>query len=177
MTTNSKRLFFALWPDDEVVRKIHQHAIRHFEVCDGRILDKQNWHITLAYFGAANADQQRCIQTQAEKISSPCFDIDLTTCGYWKKPAVAWLAPEDIPGTFSQLASKVQHNLIPCGFEPEQRAFQPHITLVRKAKQSPAVKEIQGIPWHVDSFCLVESVTGQKGATYTVLKRWDLKKS
>ena len=149
-----------------MVRKIHQHAIKHFAACKGRILDKNNWHITLAYFGAANVDQQRCIETQAEKITSQPFDLDLTSCGYWKKPQVAWLAPLTIPAELKQLAYQVQNNLVPCGFEPEKRDYKPHITLVRKAKQLPAVKEIQAIEWHVDKFCLVESVTAEKGAVY-----------
>ena len=169
----SKRLFLALWPGEEVVRKIHQHAIKHFAACKGRILDKNNWHITLAYFGAANVDQQRCIETQAEKITSQHFDLDLTSCGYWKKPAVAWLAPVMLPNELKQLASQVQNNLVPCGFEPEKRDYKPHVTLVRKAKNFPDVKEIRAIEWHVDKFCLVESVTAEEGAIYTVLKSWE----
>ena len=132
----SKRLFLALWPDEEVKRKIHQHAIKHFSACKGRILEKKNWHITLAYFGAANTDTQQCIETQAEIIKSEPFDLSLSQCGYWKKPAVAWLAPTTIPEELKQLAFEVQQNLIPCGYQPDTRDYQPHVTLVRKAKQS-----------------------------------------
>jgi 2'-5' RNA ligase len=173
LPVKSKRLFLALWPDEQVVRKIHQHAIKQFSVCKGRVLDKKNWHITLAYFGAANADTQQCIETQAKKIKSHPFDLSLMQCGYWKKPAVAWLAPTTIPEELKQLAADVQQNLVPCGYQPDTRDYQPHITLVRKAKQLPAVNEIQAISWHVDKFCLVESVSSEKGANYQVLKSWD----
>ena len=66
----SKRLFFALWLDEEVVQNIQQYAIQNFLNCQGRILDKNNWHITLAYFGASDANTQSCLEEQAEKIIS-----------------------------------------------------------------------------------------------------------
>lgn len=172
LAVKSKRLFLALWPDEQVVRKIHQHAIKHFSACKGRILDKTNWHITLAYFGAANIETQGCIETQAALIKAQPFELSLTQCGYWKKPAVAWLAPSSIPEELKQLAVDVQQNLIPCGYQPDNRDYQPHVTLVRKAKQLPAVNEIQAIPWQVDKFCLVESQTCPHGAEYEVIKEY-----
>ncbi|MDH5601389.1 MAG: RNA 2',3'-cyclic phosphodiesterase, partial [Gammaproteobacteria bacterium] len=106
-------------------------------------------------------------------IKAQAFDLNLSKCGFWKKPAVAWLAPATIPGELKHLAAQVQQSLIPCGFQPDSRDYQPHVTLVRKAKQVPALDEIQPIPWQVDKFCLVESVTSKEGANYQVLKSWD----
>jgi len=169
----NKRLFLALWPDEQVVRKIKQHAIKYFSDCRGRILEKDNWHITLAYFGASDIKAQACLEKQAEKIIAKSFELSLSVCGYWKKPAVAWLAPSTIPDELSQLAFNVQQSLVPCGYKPETRDYQPHVTLVRKAKQSPSINEIQAIPWFVDKFCLVESKTFAAGARYTVLKTWN----
>ena len=81
----SKRLFFALWLDDNVVQKINQYVIKHFFDCQGRILEKNNWHITLAYFGAAAANTQDCLEQQAEKIKSQPFELNLSTCGFWHR--------------------------------------------------------------------------------------------
>jgi len=172
-SNKTKRLFLALWPDEQVVRKINQHAIKYFSACRGRILHKKNWHITLAYFGASDSDTQTCIEEQAEKIKAQPFELSLSECGYWKKPAVAWLAPSSIPDALKQLANDVQQNLVPCGYEAEDRDYRPHITLVRKAKRVPSTSEIQPIPWYVEKFCLVESITSPEGANYQVLKSWD----
>ena len=172
-STKTKRLFLALWPDEQVVRKIKQHAIKHFLTCQGHILEKNNWHITLAYFGTSNADTQICLEQQAENIKAQPFDLNLSICGFWKKPAVAWLAPSSTPDELKQLAYDVQQNIIPCGYTPEVRDYRPHVTLVRKAKHVPSVNEIQPIPWSVDKFCLVESVTSENGANYQVLKSWN----
>ena len=171
---NKKRLFFAIWPDAEVVQKIKPHAIKHFANCQGQIVDKNNWHITLAYFGAIDENIQTCLEQQAVKIQSQPFDLNLQSLGFWKKPKVAWLAPQIIPDTLKQLAFDIQQNLIPCGYEPETRDYQPHVTLVKKAQQPPLTNEIQPIHRQVDEFCLIESKTFPTGAEYQVIKRWDL---
>ncbi len=170
----SKRLFFALWLDDNVVQKINQHVLKYFFDCQGRILEKNNWHITLAYFGAAAANTQDCLEEQAEKIKSQPFELNLSTCGFWHRPKVAWLAPIEIPAAFKQLTHELQNVIQPCGFKPEIREHQPHITLVRKAKQEPAISEVEPVNWQVKQFCLAESKTYPGGAQYKVLKSWDL---
>lgn len=172
--TRNKRLFLALWPDENVVRKIKQHAIKYFSDCQGNILQKTNWHITLAYFGASDPKTQICIEEQADKIRAESFELPLSHCGFWKKPAVAWLAPSEVPDELRQLAFDIQQNLIHCGYKADDRDYQPHVTLVRKAKQSPSIKKIQPIPWFVDQFCLIESKTSSEGSQYTALKCWAL---
>lgn len=168
----TKRLFFALWPDDQVVRKIHQHAIKHFSACQGRILEKNNWHITLAYFGSADAKTQACLEERVNKIKSQPFELNLSKCGFWPQPKVAWLAPEEIPEVLKQLMNDIQQVIIPCGFKPDSRDYQPHITLVRKAKHQPAVSKVAPIHLQVTRFCLVESKTSQHGAEYEVIKEY-----
>ena len=174
----SKRLFFALWIDDglndDVIQSINKHVIKHYLHCQGRILDKNNWHITLAYFGAAGTNTQACLEEQAEKIKSQPFELNLSKCGFWPRPKVAWLAPEEIPDTLKQLTADLQQMIIPCGFKSETRDFQPHITLVRKARYKPSLSEVTPINLKVSTFCLVESITDPKGAQYKVLKRWEL---
>ena len=173
-SSTSKRLFFALWPDDDVIQNIKQSVIKHFLNCHGKTLKKNNWHITLAYFGAADASTQICLEKQAEKIKSQPFELNLSKCGFWPRPKVAWLAPEEIPEALKQLTHELQHVIQPCGFKPEIREYQPHITLVRKAIHQVAVSEVEPINWQVTRFCLVESKAYPEGAQYKVLRSWDL---
>lgn len=175
ISSTNKRLFFALWLDEEVVQNIQQYAIQNFLNCQGRILDKNNWHITLAYFGTSDIETQACLEEQAEKIVSQPFELAFSKCGFWPRPKVAWLAPNEIPDTLKQLMEDLQQIIIPCGFKPEQREYQPHITLVRKAKYEPSLPDITAINLKVSKFCLVESKTTLQGAQYKVLKHWVLK--
>lgn len=171
---NTKRLYFALWPDERVVQKIDRHAIKHFDACQGRMLLQSNWHITLAYFGASDMNTQRCLEEQAQRVKSQPFDLSLSKCGYWSRPQVAWLAPEETPVVLKALTSQLQQLIQACGFKAETRDYQPHMTLVRKAKQQPEMTDIAPIIWQVTRFCLVESKTLSQGAQYQVLKSWDL---
>ena len=169
-----KRLFFALWLDEAVIQQIKKNVIDNFSACEGRVLDSKNWHITLAYFGSADATVQTCLEQQVGKIISPPFELQLSQCGYWPRPKVAWLAPIEIPDALNHLTKELQHEIQSCGFKPEAREFQPHITLVRKAQKEPSVIEVKAINLKVSEFCLVESRTEATGAQYTVLKRWAL---
>lgn len=171
-SSSTKRLFFALWPDDDVVQKIKQHALKQFLDCQGKILQKHNWHITLAYFGVSDEATQACLEEHAQNIKSQPFELNLSTCGFWPRPKVAWLAPDEVPEVLIQLTHDLQHAIIPCGFKPETRDYQPHITLVRKAECKPAISEIRPITMNISGFCLVESKTYPEGAEYKVLKSW-----
>lgn len=171
---NSKRLFFALWPDDVVVKKIKQHVLKYVMDCQGKIVKQHNWHITLAYFGSADADTQSCLEAHAEKITAQPFELNLTKCGFWQRPKVAWLAPADIPDALQQLVHELQHEITACGFTIEERDYSPHLTLVKKAKSTPALEKVSPIKMKVSSFCLVESNTSPDGAEYKVIKQWEL---
>ena len=169
-----KRLFFALWLDDNVIQRIEQDVIKHFSNCQGRILETSNWHVTLAYFGASDLNTQACLEEKAEKIKSQPFELNLSKCGFWPRPKVAWFAPEEVPDVLKQLMNALQHAITPCGFKIEARDYFPHITLVRKAKNNPASFEVSPINMKVSKFCLVESKTHPQGAQYKVLRSWDL---
>lgn len=171
--TEKKRLFFALWPDDGVVQQIKQQVLPLFSRCKGRILHAHNWHITLAYFGMADSKTQRCLEQQAQTLLAQPFAVELQLTGLWSRPQVAWLAPKEKPAALVHLVQDLQQALIPCGYMPESRDYQPHITLVRKAKQAPSRAEITSLKMEVKQFCLVESQTTAQGANYRVLKRWD----
>ena len=172
--SDKKRLFFALWLDDKTVQHIQQNILKHFLPCQGRLVAENNWHITLAYFGASDINTQACLEENAEKVNSQPFELELSKCGFWPRPKVAWLGVKETPDVLKDLVHDIQQNIQPCGFKAEARIYQPHVTLVRKAKHQAAVSEVEPISCKVTQFCLVESKTYPEGAQYTVLKRWNL---
>ena len=58
--------------------------------------------------------------------------------------------------------------------QPEARAWQPHVTLARKAGQGLEAGAMGPVDWSISDFCLVESVTEESGASYRILRRWPL---
>ena len=61
-----------------------------------------------------------------------------------------------------------------CQLQPEARAWQPHITLARKAGRGLESGRTDPIDWSIRDFCLVESVTEESGPRYRILRRWPL---
>ena len=98
---------------------------------------------------------------------SLCFD----QLSFWKKPGILCLTcrdfSQDVVTLSEQLAVIAKHNAVAV----EERPFQPHITLARKAKQAET-SEFEPIIWQTQAFCLVESCSLATGVEYRVLKRW-----
>ena len=96
---------------------------------------------------------------------------------------VIWAGLEgDLPGLDS-LQKKVESACIEAGFAPDDRAFQPHLTLGRvrgKSNLQPLLDyiKIASTPEHtftVKEFNVYQSTLRPEGAVYTVLEKIDLK--
>jgi len=55
----------------------------------------------------------------------------------------------------------------------EDRAYVPHITLLRDASRKPAANTLAPITWEAREFVLVESVMAA-AARYDIIRRWTL---
>jgi 2'-5' RNA ligase len=82
--------------------------------------------------------------------------------------------PSQLPPTLSALAEQLEQACVTCGLPPEKRAYAPHLTLLRNARQAPAIVTMKPRYWPVDSFALIRSETLPQGAVYSELQRWSL---
>ena len=167
------RLFFALWPGDRVRDQIEQ-GCSQFSRNDGRIVNKQNWHITVVFLGNVPKDKTGELVTAAAQIKAGSFDLTIDHSGWWRTPKVVWLAPSETPAAlldlFMQLNDLVRVNHL----TTESRPYKPHLTLLRKVRKSPDLPEFTPIHWNIREFCLVESVTLSAGVHYQVIEKWPL---
>lgn len=170
----TKRLFFALWPGQRPRNAIYKVARALKKQTSGRLVNIENLHLTLAFVGNVTEQQQQCMEKVASQVRVPRFNLELSRLGFWPRPKVAWLAPAKVPPGLQQLASILNKNLAECGYEPDERPYQAHITLLRKAHQHPQDTETLQIPWSVDRFALVESITHPEGVEYQVIAEWPL---
>lgn len=168
-----QRLFFALWPPPDLVRPLAALVRRHTPA-QARRMDAGNLHITLAFVGAVTADTRACLEQAAASVRGEAFELVLERIGTWPGPGILWLAPDRCPPALQRLALDLQQALQPCGYVPEQRPYQPHVTLARKLKGVVPATIISPLHWPVRDFVLVDSVTGPAGPRYQVLARWRL---
>ena len=170
------RLFFALWPDDEVRAKLWtlSRSLGEISHHGGRAVDIDNLHLTLAGLGSVDQEMHRCAEQAAARVEASPFEIILDCVGYWGRPRIQWAGCRQKPVALQRLVDALNRQLHGCGYSPEFREFAPHVTLRRKARPLPHQFAVDPIPWKARSFCLVQSVTRAQGPEYRVLKSWTL---
>jgi 2'-5' RNA ligase len=184
----TRRLFFALWPDD-VTRATLAHATRKaVRSCGGRPVAAHNLHATLLFLGsvaqsrvsevmaiAARATAGRTVPDAAGS-SSPGFVFDRIE--FWKKPRVLVATPSVAGGAGDALAGALAEVLaretLSAGFAPDAKPFRPHVTLARKVAFLKTELSMEPVPWSFADFALVESQTDPDGPVYTVLESYPL---
>jgi 2'-5' RNA ligase len=169
-----QRLFFALWPET----KVKQALLKQLSIgplVKGRRHHPDDLHMTLVFLGQLRGRQFACIEKAAEAVSGQRFELTIDHSGYWSRPKIIWLAPQSIPEPLSQLVDSLKRQLMSCGFEPEQRAYKPHLTLYRKAQRISPWQLDEPIQWQVNEFVLASSNNpGPNQSRYEILQRWVL---
>jgi len=167
-------LFFALWPDARVRAGLAEVQNGQSEY-DGRMHHPQDLHMTLVFLGRVRSEQFACVREVAASIATEQFRLELNQIDYWKRPRILWCGPDLTPEPLRKLVHDLEQGLVHCGFEPEQRTYKPHVTLVRKARHSLAQPLIEPIVWQPREFVLAGSHSGPKPPRYRLLDRWEFR--
>ena len=167
------RHFFALWPDEDTRENIAA-VCQQLPEKYGRVITPQNLHITLAFLGSIDSEQALRLREGAASARGTGFTLTLERLGWWKRPGVAWIAPELTPAALLGLVGSINHLIQGHGIVPDSRLFQPHLTIARKVKRAPEHVEFAPIKWKISSFCLARSNTLPAGAVYEVIETWPL---
>lgn len=175
MAAESQRLFFALWPESELQNNWAGWAQQVLPPDIGRLIPATNLHITIFFLGDITGEQRSCIEAVAAAVHVPRFTLSLDHLGYWRRSQIIWLAARTTPPALQQLVSQLQRGLERCGFKPELRPYQAHLTLARKVRRGPPPVSPAPVEWPVDRFVLVRSKLSNEGSCYEVVGSWALK--
>ena len=168
----AERLFFALWPGDPqriALDRVRRALPRH----RGRETDPADYHVTLSFLGPADAERRACAEAAAASVRAAPFLLSLDHVGCFPRARILWCGAHERPGPLLDLVAGLNGALLTCGFEPERRPFQPHVTLARKAAQVAAYPLDEPVSWPVEAFVLVRSEP-EGSARYRVLASWPL---
>ena len=172
--TQTRRLFFALWPDDQVRQSINE-AFSAVSIPDScRVIQPENWHITLHFVGQVRYQTKDCLHHAALAIKNQPFLINLDCFGCFKKAKIFWMGCQNLPVELAQLHKNLGVSLANCDYQNESREYKPHITLMRKCVTSVNSAEDFVIPWFVDKFSLIESISDSHGVNYQVIEKYPL---
>ncbi len=149
-------------------------------------------HLTLKFLGNVSEADLPKIKTalgQVAQTHEP-FTISVRGVGCFpntNRPRVVWVGVSDETGRLTSLQRAIEQSLVPLGFEPEKRAYHPHLTLgraqrrVRRADQRRLGEIINSINAgelglvDVVEFRLMRSDLKPDGAVYTALHTLPLK--
>lgn len=101
-------------------------------------------------------------------------ELPIEQARYWPHNHIVWAGPWEMPPALAALASALNGSLAKAGFTLEERAFNAHVTLIRKARAKGALPLLPGVAWPVDEFALMRSEFAAEGARYSVLQRFKL---
>ena len=164
---SSKRLFFALWPDNRQRDRMRDFISPVARLVEGRAVDRRNWHITLAYIGDFPEHRIDELLEAKSAVQMEPFRLRFDRLEFWPRPKIAALVPPAIPPELERLVEDLQGRVLAAGVNPEhQRVYRPHVTVCRNARTFETQRLAQSATTEWSSFELVESVSEPGGATY-----------
>lgn len=174
------RLFIAIAMAEAVIHELASVRAQLERPSDGlRWSAPESWHITLQFLGDTTPDQLNCIAIGLRTLTSPLVPIKLDRLGFFDRAGVFFasvrLSPELIALQQQVLAATSR-----CGFLPETRPYQPHITLARNRGQSNGIRHLKSaiLPqprfpaFAARELLLYESFLGSAGSRYQVRERF-----
>lgn len=167
---NARRLFLALWPE---AGERQQLATLVAGVAGRRRTPDANLHLTLVFLGATNPACLSAYEAALADFTPPTLELTLDRYGYWSQSRILWLGSSHTPPELYELVADLHQRLRGCGFVPERRAFQVHITLARNhSGPAPTQQPVVPIHWRINQVALVESLRQDAGSAYQVVRRW-----
>jgi 2'-5' RNA ligase len=170
----TQRLFFGLWPEPELQQYLAQAAAALLPRAAGRRVRAENLHCTLVFLGAVEAAQRLCLEDAAALVRAEPFTLTLDRLGYFRRPQAAWLGCTTTPAALQALVAGLRYGAQACGFTPELRPYEVHLTVARKLRRDPGRLPLMPVAWPVKQFALMESVSEPDGVHYRPLRIWDL---
>jgi RNA 2',3'-cyclic 3'-phosphodiesterase len=163
-----QRVFIALWPTSTVRGRLGEVAgdLAH-RATRARPVAPANFHLTLAFIGALDADRATELARRLDRLRSSAFEWELDHVGHFDRARVLWASgPESV--SLLALAATVRSELDALGIAYDSKPFSPHVTLLRNVVRWPG----QTLPieppivWPCERATLVRSEQGANGVTY-----------
>lgn len=168
----TRRLFFALWPDEPTRVALVRATRTAVRRAGGRPVAQANLHVTLAFLGNQPVARYDAIVAAASGLTPVSVQLELDRFGCWPRPRIFWLRPARCSAELAGLVDGLWTAMAPLGLPRETRPYRPHVTLARKVTVLPELEPPTPLIWKASGFSLIESVTAERGARYTVVARF-----
>jgi 2'-5' RNA ligase len=129
-------------------------------------------HLSLSFLGEIAPDRVDAVRDAAADARASQFDLVMDGVGSFRSARVAWAGCSQVPAELARLQSQLEGGLRARGFALDERAFAPHVTLVRKIALNVPAAPMPAIRWRAAQYVLARSETGT--GRYSILEAWPL---
>jgi 2'-5' RNA ligase len=152
---------------------------------DLRWATPESWHVTLQFLGNTSEAQAGCVVEKLAAVQAARVPVRIAGLGFFERAGVFWAGVEPTPELLA-LEQQVVAATRLCGFVPEARPYNPHITLARVKGRigakalAPLKKSVErskvdvNAEFTAEEFLLYESVPAPEGSRYEVRGRFPL---
>jgi 2'-5' RNA ligase len=163
------RLFFALWPDEDVTLQLAGAASLLKVEGRGRLVSPRNYHLTLAFVGEVADLKLAVLQQIGRSMRASRFTLVCDALEFWARPRAVVAAVQEAPAALLDLSAALNDAIdVPCV------PLHAHVTLARKVAQASVLPAMSPILWRAAHFSLIRSDTGGAESAYTVVDTWQL---
>jgi 2'-5' RNA ligase len=181
----TRRLFFALWPDEAQRAALSHATAKVVRRCGGRPVPEASLHVTLSFLGSVPEPRIPVLSEIARRTAgSPpadCVPLGLILEGFehWAKAQIlAVVTPAAAPGAppsgAASLAARLNGETASAGFSPDLKPFRAHVTVARKVARTPRPAAMRPVQWSFEAFALIESRTLPSGPAYSIVESYTL---
>lgn len=169
----------------DVGERLRQRLQRSRSGLDARWIAPENLHITVWFIGEVTDERGAQITRALETpFVTRSFDLHVSGCGAFPPsgpPRVFWLGLASGSDSIRRIYDEVKERFAPLGFEPEKRAYSPHLTIARvkdvdRGAARRVTETLAGVTadcgsLRVQAATLFRSHLSPKGASYEPLLR------
>ena len=168
------RCFLALWPDEALARSCRAHGVALAHESGGRATPQARIHLTLVFLGEVDAAPLARLREGLARTPGEPFELSLDRLGCWSRNGIGWIGPSRVPPPLPALHGALEAAVRGEGLPTEDRAFLPHLTIVRRARRAVTPRGVPALPWAVSEYRLMASRLGAGGPDYWTLARYPL---
>jgi 2'-5' RNA ligase len=176
------RLFFALMPEPAAATRLMEQVAPLVEQLRARVVPADNFHATLCFVGAVEADKLDALREVAAHVRGERAALRFDTLEVWDKPKIlcATAANDGAAAPAEKLARDLGAALVAAGFTPDIKPFRAHLTLGRKVSAQvltdaglvfPRALD-ESLLMSADKFVLMSSRRDGDRSIYSVVDSW-----
>lgn len=179
--TTTWRMFCAVELPQQVRAQLQDHIARlRKELPDAAASWSrvENIHLTLKFFGNVAVDRIGTVSSALDRAVKDfaAFEISVGGTGAFRNQ-VLWIGVGDPSQKLSDLNKGIENECATEGFEKEDRAYRPHLTIARIRRPAGAKRlaevhrqtKFDPVIIHVNEIVLFRSELSPKGSKYTIM--------